>query len=196
MDQLVYVDGSPFARFLRILNREWTLGLDEREIKEFPLPPEVLELNPLGQVPVLVRDGKDSVFPTFQIFETLRAHAPSGAYDPLREQQSLLVALALGDALVAARYQEWAGLGSVSENRLGFDPKDRNLTRVHASLSWLATRLSDPQSVPAFAVSVFLLWAESRGRLDKPAPPKLTSFAAENAMRPSFQATAPETWNG
>ena len=48
------IDGSPFARILRVLVREHGVKCEEVEIVEFPPPDTLFDLNPLGQVPVLV----------------------------------------------------------------------------------------------------------------------------------------------
>ena len=55
---LHYIDGSPFARIVRVLAREHGVDWKEIEIVEFPPADSYLDLNPLGQVPVLVDGGR------------------------------------------------------------------------------------------------------------------------------------------
>ena len=128
--RLLYFPGSPVARMARVLVREWRLPIEEREVR-FPPPDELFESNPLGQVPVLVL-GDERVFPTLIVLERLwaLAGAPASAYAPEGERQLLLTTLQAGDALVAALYQRWAGLGPSGANSIGYDPGARNLARL------------------------------------------------------------------
>jgi glutathione S-transferase len=91
-DSLAYVSGSPFGRMARVLVREWSLPVEERELP-CPLPHEFFAENPLGQVPVL-NVGRETLFPTLIILERLweLAGRPA-AYDPPRDRQRLLVTL-------------------------------------------------------------------------------------------------------
>src|SRR5436189_102509 len=64
--RLYYIQGSPFARMVRVLLRELNIACDEIEITDFPPPRDYFTINPLGQVPVLETDvGR--LFPTSAI---------------------------------------------------------------------------------------------------------------------------------
>ena len=137
---LAYFPGSPFARMARVLIREWGLRVEEVEY-QFPPSQELFEINPLGTVPVLLVDG-EATFPTLLVLERLwkLAGRPDAAYGPRRDRQVLLTVLQACDALVSARYQRWAGLGPVGTNHVGYDPAERHLARVGATLAWLGSR--------------------------------------------------------
>ena len=62
--ELHYIDGSPFARIIRILAREHRVAMRETEIVEFPPSDSFLAINPLGQVPVLMAADGQAFFPT------------------------------------------------------------------------------------------------------------------------------------
>ena len=47
--KLFFLDGSPFARIVRVIAREHAIELAETEIDEFPPPESFLTINPLGQ---------------------------------------------------------------------------------------------------------------------------------------------------
>ena len=187
--RLLYFDGSPFARFVRILAMEWGVEMSCEEIKVFPFEDALFDETPFGQVPVLY-DGDDVLFPTQIIVERLAERAGIGL-----ERQKLAVALQMGDALVAAKYQEWAGLGPVAENFLGFDPAARHMERVFRTLDWFAD-CDAPEGVSAHivAVAVFLLWAESRGPIPWRGDAWREALVDFCAKRASFRATEPTAW--
>ena len=191
--RLAYTPGSPFARMARVWIREWALAVEEVEVG-FPPPPEIFAVNPLGQVPVLTV-GDEAVFPTLLILERLWSQAgkPEAAYDDVRDRQLLMTILQAGDALVAAFYQRWAGLGPVGPNLIGYDPAERHLARVRATLAWLETRSGDLGAVtlPGTALACLLLWADARGGLGWPVPPGLGEMIGRLRERESFRATQP-----
>ncbi len=193
---LAYTPGSPFARMARVAIREWALPVEEVEVG-FPPPAEISALNPLGQVPVLTVDG-EAVFPTLIILERLWSMAArsSDVYDPARDRQLLMTILSAGDALVAATYQRWAGLGPVGANSVGYDPAERNLGRVRSTLDWLEpnprmSAFGADVAPPAIAVACLLLWIEARGGLGWPTPPGLAALARALDERESFRLTRP-----
>jgi len=145
-------------------------------------------------------DG-EAVFPTLIILERLWSMAarPGDGYGNGRDRQILLTILSAGDALVAATYQRWAGLGPVGPNTIGYDPAERNLARVRSTLDWLETnpRMSDLGAAvtpPAIAVACLLLWIEVRGGLGFPVPPDLAALVRAFDGRESFRLTRPPTW--
>jgi glutathione S-transferase len=205
-----YIDGSPFARMIRVLARELSLSMDEIEVTEFPPPPEFFALNPLGQVPVLVRDGA-AHFPTDIALSVLTGEAvsrkdvPAGLRDAapdLARRQLLAVILSLGDQLAALRYRDWAGLVASGRNRLGFDIDRRAEERIAATLDWLEARAGaagfrdDGIGLADIALSCLLLWTESRGPVPWRGRPGIEAIVSHMSNRASFAATVPRPWTG
>lgn len=193
--RLAFFPGSPFARMARIFVREWALPVAEEEWP-FPPPPELFELNPLGQVPVLVA-GLDRVFPTFEVLVRLwqMAGSPPDAWQPERERQTLLTVLAAGDALVAARYQRWAGLRQVEPNHVGYDPGARHMARFESVIAWTAgNRLRDGLTLPGVAAACLLLWSDARGGPAWRGHRTLERLVGALAARDSFGQTEPQPW--
>lgn len=207
-----YLDGSPFARMVRVLARELSLDLEEVEITEFPPPTAFFALNPLGQVPVLVRDGI-ALFPTeialAALIEAATARrddaAPPGLRDTapnLADRQLLSVILAFGDEVAALRYRDWAGLAPSYPNRLGFDLDARAGIRIAGTLDWLEARISrlgfrdDGIGLADIALASLILWTESRGPIAWRGRPGLEAMVNRMAGRASFIATEPRPWPG
>lgn len=178
----------------------------EIEIVEFPPPERFLELNPLGQVPVLIAEGV-AYFPTRIAIEALLARLSNPnkgiaakiarAGDPAKDDQDLAVILAMGDALAAHHYAGWAGIGQVNRNRLGFDPAERNMIRGLRTLDWLEARIQEGGfqpghiSVQDIALVAFILWTESRGPISWRGRPKIERLVSALEGRPSFVKTTP-----
>ncbi|MCV2867861.1 glutathione S-transferase family protein [Defluviimonas sp. WL0002] len=201
-----YIDGSPFARMIRVVARELALDMTEVEISEFPPSPAFFGLNPLGQAPVLVRDGT-ALFPTeialMALGEAAGPSAPTGLRDVLpglSERQLLAVVLSLGDQIAALRYRNWAGLAASGPNRLGFDLDERAGARISATLDWLEARIGpngfrdDGIGFADVALACLLLWTESRGPIPWRGRKGIEIMVERMAARPSFASTAPRDW--
>lgn len=183
----------------RILVRVWDLPVDELEA-DFPPPVGGAFANPLGQVPVLEHDGA-VLFPTLIVLEALwrMAGRPDDAYDPDAERQPLMVALSGCDALVANRYQRFAGLRQVAHDNVGYDPGARNLERFGATLRWFdeglrTGRLRNGPTLPNIAIACALIWSEERGALRRVPDTALAALLDALEMRPSFVSTFPPPW--
>ena len=196
--RLYYFPGSPFARMARVLVHEWKLDVETIEIA-FPPTDDLFDLNPLGQVPVLrLRDGQ-TLFPTLIVLEHLwqSAGSPIASYDPVAQRQLLLTILQAGDALVAAMYQNWTGLGPVRENTIGYDPAERHSHRFGRVLNWLENHEIEMElgfTLANVALSCILLWSDSRDGPDWRAHTQLASIVDELAALPAFQSTQPQVW--
>jgi glutathione S-transferase len=204
--ELYYIDGSPFARIARVLAREHAVELQEIEVVEFPPADRFLAVNPLGQVPVLVDNGR-SYFPTRIVIDALLssvsrpgegiAAAVARPDHRLDDEQVLAIILAMGDAVAAHHYYKWAGIGPVETNRLGFDPAERNMVRVCRALDWLESHVDSAGFVPGLvsvqdiALACFILWTESRGPIAWRGRPKIEALLRNLEDRPSFRATIP-----
>lgn len=191
--ELIYVDGSPFSRIVRVLIAAWGLPVALREVG-FPLPKAVDALTPMGQVPLLLRGDAPPIFPTLLIIEHLAAMAPKGAPFPITgERARLVVALTAGDALAQAAYIGWAGLGPVGPNVLGFDLRDRLVRRFNGVAGWLAQQ-APPDTVTGLALAVLLDWARSRGVEGVAAEAPALRDILELLERPEVAATAPRPY--
>ena len=196
--RLYYFPGSPFARMARVLIYAWELDVETIEIA-FPPSNDLFDLNPLGQVPVLQLQDGQSLFPTLIVLENLwqSAGSPAVAYDPGTQRQLLLTILQAGDALVAAMYQNWTGLGPVRDNTIGYDPAERHLRRFSRVLNWLENRGDEMErglTLANVALSCILLWSDSRDGPDWRSHARLTSIVDELAALPAFQLTRPQAW--
>ena len=189
--KLLYVDGSPFARIVRILIGAWQLQVSLQEV-DFPLPSDVEALTPMGQVPLLLRAGERPLFPTLNIIEHLARLAPESAEFRYANQdrEALVIALSAGDALVSGAYQAWSGLRPVASNALGFETGARNLERFNRTVGWLNDHAEGGRAVDV-AIAVFLYWALDR----KVAGADTRLIAADRyaalLARPAVAATAP-----
>ena len=189
--ELLYLPGSPFSRIPRILILEWQLDIETREVG-FPVPADVEDVNPLGQAPVLLRPPDQPLFLTLNIIEELASGAGPGRPFPYRaeDRANTAIALASGDSLIAAAQAQWSGLGKVAENRLGWNPMERNLLRFNRTMEWLAKR-TPPDSVVALVAAALVYWAK-----DRPVEGVITDGPAAQhflglATRSSFEATKP-----
>ena len=202
--KLHYIQGSPFARMVRVLTRELDLNCEEVEITDFPPPPEHFSLNPLGQVPVLeIENG--ALFPTSVILEFLVA-AKDGRVilrrsDSYWTDSSLFaVLLAWADMVVAQGYQAWGGLRATGENVLGFDIAKRRSERIGQTLDWLETQASPSGFMPGvlsvqdIVLACTILWTESRSPMSWRGRRALEAIVAMAEARPSFVDTVPRPW--
>jgi glutathione S-transferase len=194
--RLAYFSGSPFARMCRVLVSEWSLPVQTIELA-FPSTDELRALNPLGQVPVLLRDDGTSLFPTVLIMEELwrMAGSPETAYRN-GDRQTLLTVLLATDAYAAACYQKWSGLRPVARNALGFDLGQRQRDRVVAVLDWVERGGVRPGvTLPGVALACLCLWADAREGLDWRRRPRLAAVIDGLAARDSFARTQPRKWS-
>lgn len=198
--KLYYIDGSPFARLCRILIDEWQVPVQKVEVS-FPLPDEFFVINPMGQVPVLETVG-EAIFPTSQIVEQLWAMTVAATkpyLDPLADRQLLAIILGMGNFLVLANQQAWAGLEPVGENKLGFNPGERHQERVQRSLDWIEERADfwltgKEPNVCDYALACLMLWTESRRPIEWRNRKKIADIVDRLKDRPSFSATVPAPW--
>ena len=77
----------------------------------------------------------------------------------------------MGDVLATSKYQKWAGLPPVGKNVLGFDPPERNDTRVMRMLDWLESKATPSGFFPGvlsvhdIVLACLIRWTASRGRI-------------------------------
>jgi glutathione S-transferase len=192
----------------RVLLRELDIPCEEKLVEEFPPSPEYFQINPLGQVPVLL-DGNNRFFPTSIILKHIIGKSVGSGKIPsadrvnlrvessIEQEQLLAVLLAMGDLIATTIYLRWAGMTGSDVNKLGFDPAQRNLQRVMNTLDWLERRAGDAGfnppsiSVPDIVIACLILWTESRGPITWRGRPNLESIVARLETRASFLTTAP-----
>jgi len=199
--KLYYIQGSPFARLCRLLIDEWHLPV-QSVILEHPLPDDYFEITPTGQVPVLKTVG-ETIFPTSQIVEQLWAmtqEASAPYLDPLADRQILAVILEIGNFLVTAQQQVWAGLEPVGKNELGYNPRDRHILRAQKTLDWLEAQagewlIRNEINVCDYALACIILWAESRMGIQWRDRKKLAAIVDKLQERPSFKRIALEPYS-
>lgn len=196
--------GSPFARMARVLILEWALPI-EVQVYPFPPPPEVFRHTPLGQIPFLLL-GDETVFPTSEILERLWAEAgqPTDVFAPERgDRKVVLTTLLAGDAMVAAYYQGWTGLGRVGTNHVDIDLMERNLARLDRALGWLdglrrTGELRDGLTLGGVAAACIIRWGADRAPDERPLLWRqnrdLAALVDELEARESFRQTAPPPW--
>jgi glutathione S-transferase len=103
--------------------------------------------------------------------------------------------------LAASKYQQWAGLGPVARNALGFNPAERNMERVYRTLDWLEKQACKDGfwpteiSVQDVVLACLILWSEARGAIAWRGRRKLEKIVANLKDRPSFAETAPLPWS-
>ena len=189
--ELLYVDGSPFARIARILILEWQLDIKAREV-DFPLPSDVEDINPLGQVPVLLRPPDQPLFLTLNIIEELASGGGLKKFFPYRaeDRANTAIALSAGDSLIAAAQAQWSGFGEISENRLGWNPVERNLVRFNRTMDWLADR-TPLDSFVALVAAALMYWAKDRPVDGVATEGQAAQYFLGLTSRASFEATKP-----
>lgn len=207
--RLYYTPGSPFARIVRVLLREFAIECEEIAILDFPPPQNYFAVNPMGQVPALVT-SEGVRFPTRIIIDYLLSCGQGNSSVIARsvrrsdshweDEQTLAIILAMGDALAAIKYQQWSGLIPGKESLIGFDPADRHAERVAKTLDWLEGRAGQDGFLPGvisiqdIALGCILLWTDARGGFDWRGRSKLEAIVHRCAERSSFASTKPQPW--
>lgn len=200
--KLLWSPRSPYVRKVMILVHE--LGLADRIecIRAVATPrgvpnPVISGVNPLGKIPVLLREGRPPLFDSRVIAEALIALAPGGDRLLPGAGEARLIQLrwqALGDGLTENLLLWRIERTGVSGGDLGSIASYR--AKVVATMEVLE------QEAPALAASPFGLGQIAilcaLGQLDfrfaqsawRSAHPQLAAWAAAEAARPSVAATA------
>ena len=196
--KLLYQTHSPYARKALVFAHE--AGLADRievvhhETSPTLRNPEVFARNPLGKVPVLLRDGHDPLFDSDVIcayLDTLHGGRPlipaqgEARWKALRAQA---VAQGLADAGIAVRWETVR-----RPEALRYPPlRDGYIDKLLASYDWLERELdvAAPVDVGHIAVASALSWLEFRQLPDfRDGRPRLAAWLDEFACRPSMLAT-------
>jgi glutathione S-transferase len=195
--QLLYQTHSPYARKVLVFAHEVGLASSIEVVHHETSPTrrneEVFARNPLGKVPVLLRDDRPALFDSDVIcayLDTLRDGPrliPSDGEARWHALRVQAVAQGLADAGIAVR---WETVRRPAELRY-LPLRDGHVAKLVSSYDWLERELdTDTLHVGHIAVATALDWLEFRqlpGFRD--GRPRLGAWFDAFARRPSMQAT-------
>ncbi|WP_158745156.1 glutathione S-transferase family protein [Acidisphaera sp. L21] len=197
--RLLWSSRSPFARKALVVIHE--LGLAERVTLDRVLVAanttnaEVMQVNPLSQIPTLILDDGSALFDSPVIVEYLDSQFGSGALVPAEPSRRwpVLRLQALGDGLMALNLQR---MGERNRGELASQPHaDAFLAKTRRTLDALEAQVADlePFSAGSIAVAVALAHLDFRFADDawRQGRPALTAWHATMAIRPSMTASEP-----
>lgn len=194
--KLKFGPNSPFVRKVLILARE--LGLDENIHTELvtlsPYDPnvDVVNLNPLGKIPVLVSDDNMALFDSTVACEYLSALAEDETWFPVRGNVRWH---ALRCNALASGLLESAQLVRLEQGRpvgLQYDKWiEAQSAKISRALYFLERNLPAEADIGAIAVACALGWLDYRfPDMDwRNTAPKLTQWFAAFSKRESFLST-------
>ena len=199
--RLIATPNSPYGRKVRIVLAE--KHIDYEFIVDDPSDPAtgVPELNPLGEIPVLVLEDETTLFDSRVIVEYLDSASPVGRLIPDDTRRRIQVrrweALADGCSEAAIAVVSEKGRTAGSQDPLWIS---RQLAKVDRALKAMAHDLGkkswcgDTYSLADIAVGCALHFLDLRlPELGwRKQHPNLVKLADKLAQRPSFKDTAPE----
>ncbi len=199
--QLLMSPASPFVRKVRVMLREANLMdvVQEVEVATTPMnsAPEVVAANPLGKIPVLLREDGPAIYDSRVITRYLDSHANSGLYPKSRLWDVLTLEATAEAAMDAAVGMTYEMRFRSEDMQYGdwLDAQWDKITRALGALddTWLPV-LKGPMTMghigTASALGYLDLRHDARGwRTNAPA---LADWYAEFAQRTSMVETAPE----
>jgi glutathione S-transferase len=196
--KLLYQTHSPYARKALVFAHEAGLAARIRVVHHETSPTrrneDVFAENPLGKVPVLIRDGLPPIFDSDVIcayLDTLHGGRKLIPVDGEARWQALrvqAVAQGLADAGIAVR---WETVRRPEELR--YAPlRDGYIEKLVTSYDWLERELdvTSPVHVGHVAVATALSWLAFRELPDfRAGRPRLVAWFDEFEQRPSMRAT-------
>lgn len=104
--KLLYSPASPYAAKVRMAARQAGINLPVEKVNTGSNPPELLDNNPLGKIPTLLREGEPPIYDSVAIMHYLDRLSGGRLYpkkDPKRTEAEVLEALCDGmmDSLLA-----------------------------------------------------------------------------------------------
>ena len=182
--KLLYAGPSPYSAKVRMAARHLGVALDAVPTNTADRPPELLEANPLGKIPTLLRDDGTAVFDSRAIMGELNRVVRNGLYPTAadkRREAERLEALADGmcDAMLAIVYDR----RTRPEEKWHEPFQEAQWAKVERAMDWLEAappRVTKRLTAGHFALAAALGYAElrhgernwSRGR------PRLRRFMA------------------
>lgn len=195
--KLLYQTHSPFARKVLVFAYESGLA-DQIEVEHHETSPThqnslVFSENPLGKVPVLLREGLPPIFDSNVVCAYLDSlHAgpkliPEDGESRWRALRLEAVAQGMAEAGIAVRWESIRRPAELRYPKLqeGYERK------LLSGYSWLEQELQNETSlnVGHIAVATTLDWIEFRGLPSFRGSPSLTAWFDAFAERASMQAT-------
>lgn len=191
---------SPFARKVRIVLVEKNISYDLIVDVPWNADTNVPKFNPLGKVPVLLRDGGDTLFDSRVIVEFLEDYKPWPMLVPADTEGRIAVkkweALADGvsDAAVAIFLERLRPPAQRNPEWIV-----RQYSKIENGLATMNTMISGRFCMGEMYTLADIAVGSCLGYLDlrfsdgawRERFPELARLAAELAIRPSFQETAP-----
>jgi glutathione S-transferase len=196
--KLLYQTHSPYARKALVFAHEAGLAGNIQVIDHETSPTmrneEVFALNPLGKVPVLLRDGQQAIFDSDVICAYLdglhrgRKLIPDEGEARWRALRLQAVAQGLADAGIAVR---WETVRRPEHMRFP-ELRDGYVAKLIASYDWLEREIDadSPLHVGHIAVATALSWIAFRQLPDfREGRPHLSAWFDDFEARPSMRAT-------
>lgn len=197
--RLLWSSRSPFARKVMVAAHELRIAeritLRRVVVATDRTDPGVMEINPLNQIPSLVRDDGSALFDSTVILDYLNASFGGDLIPPAGEARWRVLGLqALGDGLAQVNR------GRLAEGRRGetaaSDYLNAFAAKTKATLDRLEQEASalDPISVGSIAVAVALAHLDFRFPDEgwRAGRPRLAAWFAVFSARTSMRATEPE----
>jgi glutathione S-transferase len=194
---------SPYVRKVRVVMAEKKLDY-QFELEDVWARNDIVQINPLGKVPVLIMEGGEAVFDSRVIVEYVDTLSPVGKLIPERGRERTEVrtweALADGliDAAILARLEtHFAGRKEGERSQAWID---RQLSRVSGALAAMSQGLADKPfcagihfSLADIATGCALNYLDFRfPQIEwRETYPNLTKLEAKLSQRQSFIDTAP-----
>jgi glutathione S-transferase len=196
--QLLYQTHSPYARKTLVFAHEVGIAGQLQVVHHETSPTRrneaVFAANPLGKVPVLIREGLPAIFDSDVIcayFDTLHAGRKLLAAEGEARWHALrvqAVAQGLAEAGIAIRWETVRRPEALRYPSL----RDGYIAKLHASYDWLEQELdfAAPVHVGHIAVATCLSWLEFRELPTfRENRPRLVAWFDAFESRPSMRAT-------
>ena len=140
--KLLYSPASPYSAKARMAARYLDISITEVKTDTKSAPPELTENNPLGKIPVLIREGEPPIYDSVAIMHFLDRQSGGKLYpkkDEKRTQAEVLEALCDGilDCLLAIIYER----RSREEDKVHQPWIDKQWSKVVRGLDYLEHNL-------------------------------------------------------
>lgn len=194
---LLYQTHSPFARKALVFAHEVGIAADLAVVHHETSPTarndDVFAHNPLGKVPILLRQGLPAIFDSNVIcgyFDTLHSGPKLIPEQGEARWQALrieAVANGLAEAGIAVRWETVRRPETLRYAEL----RDGYIAKLEASYAWLEAELDDGDMfhIGHVALATTLDWLEFRGLASFRGYPRLSEWFDACATRPSMQST-------
>ncbi|MCJ8519209.1 glutathione S-transferase [Pseudorhizobium tarimense] len=140
--KLLYSPASPYAAKVRMAARQAGIDLATEKVETAKNPPELMDNNPLGKIPTLIREGEPPIYDSVAIMHYLDRLSGGLLYpkkDPKRTDAEVLEALCDGmmDSLLAIMNEK----RSRTEDRIHQPWIDKQWEKVSRGLDHLDAHL-------------------------------------------------------